>query len=206
MITRPSIVSRLTQTLYPEGVPAAHVAHLPHVLALLDVVAEAAATGKAPSVPLALMAGEPCPYEPTDTPEDAIPFVPVVPVPKAPAPVKTGGARAGRGRPLVDWDNEKRLGKVSDSEIARNIGVSIESVRQARVKRGIPVFVPFQVTPEVKAASEVQPAPSTPKPTKPLAETVEEFLARGGQVTRVTPEMAKAQLERRYKADGQVRR
>lgn len=46
----------------------------------------------------------------------------------------------GMGSPKkrdIDWDKEKRLGKVADEVLAEKHGVSIDSVRKARIKRGI---------------------------------------------------------------------
>jgi hypothetical protein len=188
MIDRISIVSRLTQVLYPAGVPADRVAHLPHHLALLDVVAESVATGKAPSVPLALMAGDPCPYEPVGGSEldQPVPFVPVVPVPVRPeptAPVKpaTAKAKAKTRGPYkkVDWDAEPRLGVVSDSIIARDHGVAASSVRQARETRGLPSpLMPGGKPREVPAVpAEAVPSATPPKPT-PSAPAVTEDRAR----------------------------
>lgn len=98
MIDRISIVSRLTQVLYQGGVPADRVAYIPHHLALLDVIAESFATGKAPSVPLALMAGDPCPYEPVGGSEldQPVPFttVPVLSPTRPKAPQSGAGRRA----------------------------------------------------------------------------------------------------------------
>ena len=80
-VTRPAVVSRLLVTLYPGDIPASHVTLLPRLMALLDVAAGSVAEGREVSVPLALMQGDPCPYEPTDVSEmDApVPFVPVMP-------------------------------------------------------------------------------------------------------------------------------
>lgn len=162
MIDRISIVSRLTQVLYPDGVPADRVAHLPHHLALLDVVAESVATGKAPSVPLSLMAGELCPFGPVGGSEldQPIPFVvevaapepapePAPETPPAPAAAavvevaaKTAAPAPKKGAQLrkvrVDWEKETRLGKMTDSALARDLGVTSNAVRQARIARKIP--------------------------------------------------------------------
>jgi len=38
---------------------------------------------------------------------------------------------------MINWD-EQPLGNVNDSELARQLGVTPGSVRQARIRRGIP--------------------------------------------------------------------
>lgn len=154
MIDRISIVSRLAQTLYADGVPADRVKYIPHHMALLDVVAESFATGKAPSVPLSLMAGDPCPYEPVGGSEldQPIPFMVVEPSP-APSPETSPEGAAAVVEPVkivaetqrskpgpksrIDWDAETRLGKMGDAELAKVLGVTPNSVRMARVARGI---------------------------------------------------------------------
>lgn len=204
IVDRLSIVSRLTQVLYPTGVPADRVAHLPHHLALLDVVAESVATGKPPSVPLSLMAGEPCPYEPVGGSEldQPVPYVPVVPVPVRPepvAPVKPATAKAKARGPYkkVNWDNEPRLGVVSDSIIARDHGVAASTVRLARETRGLlsplmrggkPREVPAVPAEAVPSATPPKPAPPAPAVTEDRArerELIEAHIKAKG-VTKVT--------------------
>jgi hypothetical protein len=202
MIDRISIVSRLTQVLFVDGVPANRVAHLPHYLALLDVVAESVATGKAPSVPLSLMAGDPCPYEPVGGSEldQPVPFVPVPVRPEPTPPVKpaTGKAKAKTRGPYkkVDWDTEPRLGVVSDSIIARDHGVNASVVRQAREKRGLlsplmrggkPREVPAVPAEAVPSATPPKPAPTAPVVTEDRArerELIEAHIKAKG-VTKV---------------------
>lgn len=151
MIDRLAIVSRLAQTLYADGVPADRVAYLPHHLVLFDAIAQSYATGTAPSIPLSLMAGELCPFEPVGGSEldQPIPFIVVEPAPepepetspKGAAAVVESVAATGRGKPgpksRIDWDAETRLGKVGDAELAAILGVTPNSVRMARVARGI---------------------------------------------------------------------
>jgi hypothetical protein len=38
----------------------------------------------------------------------------------------------------IDWNNEPRLGKVPDAQLARALGLAQVSVRRARERRGIP--------------------------------------------------------------------
>jgi hypothetical protein len=199
MIDRISIVSRLTQVLYPAGVPADRVAHLPHHLALLDVVAESVATGKAPSVPLSLMAGDPCPYEPVGGSEldQPVPFVPVVPVPVRPeptTPVKPATAKAkanvverGRGkRSGIDWSRVPDLWTESPTELAAKYGVTASAVYKARqaLKRDEVAPVPAEAVP---SATPPKPAPSAPAVTEDRArerELIEAHIKAKG-VTKV---------------------
>lgn len=46
--------------------------------------------------------------------------------------------KAARARGGYDWDNEPRLGRMSDVELARAVKRQVKHVRSARVKRGIP--------------------------------------------------------------------
>lgn len=93
MITRPSIVSRCLEVLYPERIERAQYSALVRQMALLDVVAESVATGKAPSVPYSFMAADPCPFEDTGMSENTpVPFVPTVPT-RGNATARKRGAR-----------------------------------------------------------------------------------------------------------------
>lgn len=40
----------------------------------------------------------------------------------------------------IDWDNEKRLGKMTDSRLAKTLGCAVGSVVSARRARNIPAF------------------------------------------------------------------
>lgn len=227
MINRISIVSRLVTVLYPAGVPVAHVPLLPRIMALLDVAAGSVAEGREVSVPLALMQGARCPYEPTDVSElsdEPVPFVPVGPTPSANSAAerpkaiytnrakarwdeKRGPARAelARARKGTDWDAEQRLGKIADTVLARELGVSSRAVCQARGKRGIPPAappgvrayspvlaveaVPAPVVAKSATTAEVAPVDAPPAkaktPPAPTPEDVEAFV-RAGKATRIT--------------------
>jgi hypothetical protein len=201
IVDRISIVSRLTQVLFVDGVPANRVAHLPHYLALLDVVAESVATGKAPSVPLALMAGDPCPYEPVGGSEldQPVPFVPVVPVPVRPeptAPVKPATAKAKvkverrphGGRKGTDWSQVPDFWTASPKKLAEQYGVSESAVYQARSvrKRSEPTLAPVPAE-AVPSATPPKPTPSAPAVTEDRArerELIEAHIKAKG-VTKV---------------------
>lgn len=127
---------------------------------------------------------------------------PAVSVKPATAPAKSRGPYK-----KVDWDNEPRLGVVSDSIIARDHGVAPSSVRQARETRGLPSPVmpggkPRQVaqpvaaetvssvTPANRAAAvpsaappKPLPAPQTPAERQAEKEAIEQYVKTKG-VTR----------------------
>lgn len=51
------------------------------------------------------------------------------------------GTKKHSGKPKnIDWDNEDRLGKMTDVALARELGVDHTSVWKARHRRGIPSF------------------------------------------------------------------
>lgn len=66
--------------------------------------------------------------------------------PKAlsPSAVRTG----------IDWDAEVRLGKIPDGTLARLLGVSVATVRSARVVRSIPLYRSGQDLPVAPAVIE----------------------------------------------------
>ena len=51
-----------------------------------------------------------------------------------------GGKGVAEGYWGFNW-NRQPLGKISDSALAKRLGVSKTAVRKARIARGIPVFV-----------------------------------------------------------------
>jgi hypothetical protein len=80
--------------------------------------------------------------------------------PKAlsPSAVRTG----------IDWDSEKRLGNIPDGTLARLLGVSVATVRSARVVRGLPLYRPAQELPEAAATSTPQVKPKRGGLQKPV--------------------------------------
>jgi hypothetical protein len=48
--------------------------------------------------------------------------------------------RNGTWVSAINWDVEKKLGKVPDWELARKHGVGASAVRSARIRRGIPAY------------------------------------------------------------------
>lgn len=65
----------------------------------------------------------------------------------------------------IDWDTEPRLGKVPDGTLARLLGVSVATIRSARIARGIPIYYAGMELgqPSTPAVTSVKRSPGRPK-------------------------------------------
>lgn len=164
MVIRPELVGRLLAVIYPGGIPADQVDRLGSVVMHLNVAAEMALGAPLSATRPARFAG----HAPSSLEGQ--------PVADLRAPC-VGVLTAQKG---IDWDAEKRLGIISDHQLGELLGVTANSVRYQRLKRGKPPAAaetrrkPWGNTehhpkPAASAATMVKPEGSVLRPEAPMS-------------------------------------